>query len=500
MAEEKQTRLDVLFAGEPAFDNRAFMLDVSRDRVPTRATLGWLINVLAQLRFTELQLYVEHTFTYTGHEIVWRDASPLTHDDMAWIAHRASLAGLELVANMNGFGHMGRWLVHDGYRYRAECPDGAPALFGDGTMEPGCLEPTADNAAFAVALAREMRDAVGGDRIHIGGDEPFELGDGRSAGRVAEQGRTRVYLDHLRRIIDPLIADGAEVMFWADQFRREPELMKQIPSGATGVVWTYEAPGDSAMSDLLPTSLIDRLGMPEDMHLGFESHGRLFIESGTPFWVAPGTSSWNTILGRNSNAAANVVDAAVVGSLHGADGYLLTDWGDNGHWQPLVVSLPSIVRAAVAAWSAGRSHVDVGPVIDQLLDAKPGTGALIDQLGHLGESLGMTTINGSPIFAALNAGTVAFGDADPTAVDAALDKVAEATAAFAAQPFGGARGTALAAEMLAAARLGRLGLRRIAGDAPSAVDIDAALAEQREAWLLSSRPGGLDDSIAKFVT
>ncbi len=254
------------------------------------------------------------------------------------------------------------------------------------------------------------------------------------------------------------------------------------------------------MSDLLPASLIDRLGMPEDMHLGFESHGRLFIESGTPFWVAPGTSSWNTILGRNSNAAANVVDAAVVGSLHGADGYLLTDWGDNGHWQPLVVSLPSIVRAAVAAWSAGRSHVDVGPVIDQLLDAKPGTGALIDQLGHLGESLGMTTINGSPIFAALNAGTVAFGDADPTGVDAALDKVAEATAAFAAQPFGGARGTALAAEMLAAARLGRLGLRRIAGDAPSAVDIDAALAEQREAWLLSSRPGGLDDSIAKFVT
>ena len=69
-----------------------------------------------------------------------------------------------------------------------------------------------------------------------------------------------------------------------------------------------------------------------------------------------------------------MVDAAVVGARHGAEGYLLTDWGDNGHWQPLVVSLPSMVRAAVAAWSGGTADVEVGPVIDDLLDAEPGTG------------------------------------------------------------------------------------------------------------------------------
>jgi len=41
------------------FERRAYMLDASRDRVPTQQTLEWLVGVLAQLGFNEPQLYVE---------------------------------------------------------------------------------------------------------------------------------------------------------------------------------------------------------------------------------------------------------------------------------------------------------------------------------------------------------------------------------------------------------------------------------------------------------
>ena len=64
------------------FAHRAYMLDVSRDRVPTNDTLDWLVGILAAAGFNELQLYIEHTFDYRGHEVVWRDASPLTHEDL----------------------------------------------------------------------------------------------------------------------------------------------------------------------------------------------------------------------------------------------------------------------------------------------------------------------------------------------------------------------------------------------------------------------------------
>ena len=91
------------------------MLDVSRDRVPTMATLRWFVDVLSALGYNELQLYVEHTFEFVGHERVWREASPLTAQEIKELARYAAVGGVELVANLNTFGHMGavvapRWL------------------------------------------------------------------------------------------------------------------------------------------------------------------------------------------------------------------------------------------------------------------------------------------------------------------------------------------------------------------------------------------------------
>ena len=488
------------------FERRAYMLDVSRDRVPTLETLEWLVGVLEKLRFNELQLYVEHTFAYSGHEDVWRDSSAFTAEDMQRLNHLCHLKDIDLVGNMNCFGHMGRWLAHERYRGLAECPDGSPSLFGSGTMPPGCLAPTAQNAEFGVALARELGSAIRSRRIHIGGDEPFELGEGVSAADVADRGRETVYVEHLERLIAPLVDDGYQVMFWADQFRRDPSMLARIPDGAIPVVWNYEAPSDMSWEAFLPPDLISRLNMPDDPQLGFESHARLFIEAGRPFWVAPGTGTWNTLIGRNRNAAGNIADATAVGLAHGSPGFLLTDWGDNGHFQPLPVSLPSMVRAGAAA--TGRpvpNRPEVGEQIDEILGCQAGIGALIDRLGDIGESLGLVSINGSPIFYALTATAFRnFGALDGESVTRGLGVLAEADERF-SESIGGDRGAVVAAEMHAACRLAELGLRRLAAEqgldvrAPSSNELADAARAQRSAWLLSSRPGGLDDSIGKLI-
>lgn len=488
------------------FERRAYMLDVSRDRVPTQETLEWLAEVLAQLGFNELQLYVEHTFAYSRHREVWEGASPLTADELRWLDRVCQANGIDLVGNMNCFGHMGRWLAHERYRSLAECPDGAPSLFGPGTMPPGCLAPTARNAEFGIALARELGSAIRSRRIHIGGDEPFELGEGVSAADVAARGRETVYVEHLERLIGPLVDDGYQVMFWADQFRRDRSMLDRIPDGAIPVVWNYEAPSDGGGEAFLPPDLIARLNLPDDPHLGFESHARLFIQAGKPFWVAPGTGSWNTFIGRNLNAAANIADAAAIGAAQGSPGFLLTDWGDNGHFQPLPVSLPSMVRGGAAA--KGEPIDDDAAVaerIDEVLGCERGVGALIDRLGCIGEELGMVSPNSSPLFSPLlSTGIPSFGEPDPEGVASGIRTLGEASERF-SQPVGGPRGAVVAAEMASACRLAELGLRRLGADhgldveAPSAGEIDAAARAQRAAWLLSSRPGGLDDSVGKLL-
>lgn len=487
----------------PDHEHRGYMLDISRDRVPTNETLAWLVGVLAELRFNHLELYVEHTYAHLGHEEVWRDASPLTADDLRWLDARCADHGITLVANRNTFGHMERWLCHDAYRARAECPAGATSPFSGRPMPPATLAPTPDNAEFALALVRELAAQVASPLVNIGADEPFELGQGVSAAAVAERGRAAVYLEHLGRLIRPLVAEGHQVLFWGDVLRRRVDLVAHLPEGgATAVVWDYEAPAASpGLLAGLGAEVLDALGLPDDAHLGFVAHTRSFVQTGYPFWVAPGTSSWNTLIGRWSNARANLLDAAVVGRDHGAGGYLVTDWGDNGHLQPLVVSLLPLVYGAGVAWCAEtNASVDPSPVVDRL-GAIEGLGALLAELGDAHLLSGVGTVNGSPLVAALDPTRPLpiIGKGDPAGHTATLELVDGALARLDR----GAPANPHRAGLVAALRLARQGAWRLARGAgvlvPDAEALAADLAHcvdlQRAAWLATSRPGGLEDSL-----
>lgn len=194
----------------PDFAVRGFMLDVSRNRVPTRQSLERTVEVLALCRINHFQLYIENTFAYRDHEVVWRNASPLTGDDLRWLDQLCGQHGIELSVNQNCFGHMERWLKHPEYRERAEAPDGWRSKLG-GLIPAAVLAPTQDNADFALALVRELMSHLTTRRVNIGCDETFELGQGVSKAAVEAQGRGRVYFDHLRRLIEPLRSEGFEM-------------------------------------------------------------------------------------------------------------------------------------------------------------------------------------------------------------------------------------------------------------------------------------------------
>jgi len=77
----------------PDIPHRGVMLDISRDRVPTLETLFGLVDLLASWKVNQLQLYMEHTFAYAGHEMVWRDASPLRAAEIRRAINRLRAAG-----------------------------------------------------------------------------------------------------------------------------------------------------------------------------------------------------------------------------------------------------------------------------------------------------------------------------------------------------------------------------------------------------------------------
>ncbi len=315
----------------PDFPRRGVMLDVSRGRVPKLATLLELVDHLADFKINEFQLYTEHTFAYRRYRPVWRDWGALTAGEIRKLDARCRELGIDLVPNQNSFGHLRHWLEHPPLRKLAEVSE--PYEDGDGTFlrYPSTLAPhDPGTLPFLRGLYDELLPNFTSRRFNVGGDETWDLGRGRSKRLCAARGKGRVYLDFLKRIQREVSVRGKRMMFWGDIILKYPELIRELPKNVIALNWGYEA------------------GHP------FEREARRFARSGVPFYVCPGTSSWTTLIGRHDNALANLRRAAAAGRRHGAIGYLITDWGDGGHPQPLAVSYLPFLAGAALAWS-GKS-------------------------------------------------------------------------------------------------------------------------------------------------
>jgi hypothetical protein len=495
----------------PDFERRAYMLDISRDRVPTRETLSRLVSLCALARINHLELYTEHTFAFSDHEVVWKDASPITALDVQWLDDLCAAAGIELVPNLNCFGHMARWLKHDAYRQRAECPDGVELLPGV-VLPPAVLAPTVDNANFVLDLFHEFLPNFSSKRVNVNCDETFELGRGVSAPLAASVGRERVYVDHLKRIVDPLAADGYQVHYWADIVRRAPAFAAELPPTATPVCWTYEAPAAGRVEAALApgaAQIMENMGVDLDSFRGFADNTRPLAEAGVSFWVAPGTSSWDSLIGRIDNAQANLLDAVTVGAAQRATGIVITDWGDNGHLQPPSVSFGPLVWGGALAWCrASNEGNDVAALLDRYVfgDASGLMGAALVDLGLQWKRTGLRSVNSSPLQTTLLPRTYTFvtGEPDVATLPNVVDRLDAAVGAIGRARPTCVDGDIVRDELTQAARLARHGawklLRRAGGPVPSDAelrkDLEQAIEGQAACWLRRSRPGGLDDSLA----
>jgi hexosaminidase len=312
----------------PELGVRGVMLDISRDKVPTLATLKGLVDLLASWKINQLQLYMEHTFAYRHHREVWAAASPLSAEEILDLDQFCLDRHVELVPNQNSFGHMERWFAHPRYRPMAETEQGVSLPWGEVTRWPFTLSPAhPDSLPFLDGLYGELLPNFSSGRFNAGCDETFDLGSGRAKELVAAKGAPRVWLEFVDGIRALAARHGRSLQVWGDMVRRNPELIADLPRDVTILDWGYERERSLARS------------------------AEPLARAGQPFYLCPGTSSWSSLAGRTDNAVANILDAVESAHQHGADGVLLTDWGDEGHWQHLPVSFLGYAWTAALAWS-----------------------------------------------------------------------------------------------------------------------------------------------------
>lgn len=362
----------------PDFPVRGVMLDVSRTKVPKLETLFALVDELAAWKINHLELYTEHTFAYRNHPEVWSEASPLSGEEILKLDAYCSERFIELVPNQNSFGHLHRWLSLPRYRELAECMDGWLTPWGVRRMEPYSLNPGHPRSlALLEDLYADLLPHFSSRKFNVGCDETWDLGQGASKEACAEKGKGRVYLEFLLKIHDLVTRHGRTMHFWGDIILQHPELIPELPRDAVALAWGYEADHP------------------------FAQEGAKFAASGIPFYVCPGTSSWNAIAGRTDNCLANLRNAAANGLKHGAIGFLNTDWGDNGHWQPLCISYLGFAAGAALSWAYEANLAeDIRAALDvhAFQDAAGVMGKLAYDLGNAYLQPGLPLHNASGLF------------------------------------------------------------------------------------------------------
>ena len=464
----------------PDFPNRGFMLDISRDKVPKKETLFQLVDLLSELKYNQLQLYTEHTFAYRGHEKVWKGYSPLTSEDILEIDEYARKKMIELVPNQNSFGHMEKWLVHDEYKKFAEVEDGFEAPWG-WVDHPFSLSPASEGVfEFLESLYDELLPNFSSDKFNVGCDETFDLCQGKSKKLCEEKGKGRVYLEFILKIFEMVKKRGKTAMFWGDIIKNHPDLVPEIPDGVVALIWGYEKDHP------------------------FEEECSIFEKSGIPFYVCPGTSSWNAIVGRVKNMIGNVDSAIESGLKHGSIGVLMTDWGDYGHWQHLPFSFPGIVYAAAKSWNSS-AEIDLSKALSVhvFYDPTLKSGKALLKIGNAYLETGIDLFNANLFGAALRwPERIGEGKFEIEKLEKTKEVLKKALEEFESADIGREDATLIKREVRNGVEMAVFSLdlieKKLGKDLDLKEKFEDILKEFESIWLERNREGGLKESLKKL--
>jgi hexosaminidase len=473
----------------PDFAVRGVMLDISRDKVPTMGTLFGVIDLLAELKVNQLQLYVEHTFAYANHRDVWKDASPLTATEVRQLDQYCRARFIALVPNQNSFGHMERWLRHPRYEPLAEKPDGFTFPWGTHHAGGFSLNPLDPRSLELIeGLYDELLPNFTSRLFNVGCDETFDLGLGKSKSECERRGKERVYLDFLLKIHDAVTRRGRTMQFWGDIILHKPELIPELPKDVIALNWGYE------------------------FDHPFDTEAAAFAQAGVSFYVCPGTGSWLSISGRTDVALGNLANAAENGLKHGAIGYLNTDWGDYGHLQYLPISYLGFAAGAAYAWCYATNRnasITDGLDLHVFRDAAGVMGRVVHDFGNVYQGIDERLKMSSRLFWALVGGedrVRLFKDVTGEEFDAAEMRIDAALAPLERAQMDRPDAQLIKDELRNAGAMLRFacerGRRRLRENRLPEHDdatMSAILREHRRLWMARNRAGGLDSSVSRLT-
>ena len=204
------------------FPVRGFHLDL-RIQVMTMNALKKFAEDMAELGLNTLVMEYEGTYPFKKHPVISNRYAYTREEIRSFVGYCGRL-GIEIIPLQQCFGHVEYILRHERYAHLRE---------DNKDISQVC--PMKENQAreLFTEIISDMVSLHPSRYFHIGGDETWLLGHcPRCAEKVAEQGKSRLYVDYIRRICDIVIDQGRRPVLWADIILKYPESVSVLPREA----------------------------------------------------------------------------------------------------------------------------------------------------------------------------------------------------------------------------------------------------------------------------
>lgn len=319
----------------PAMRYRGLSDDQSRGPVDTLAFQKKLIRTLAAYKANLYSPYFEDTQQYASNPLAAHPGASISAQDARELVAYARQYHVMVVPEQEAFGHLHHMLSWEQYAGVAETPHGA-------VLAPGQPQ----SMQIIDSMFKELAALYPSPFLHVGGDETFDLGTGRTRPEVDQRGLAAVYLDFIEKITADLQPLHRKILFWGDIAQNAPKLLKAAPQSfkdnTIAVAWGYSPKPN------------------------FDTYLKPFADSGIPFWVSPSINNYRQIWPNQQQALEDIQGFTRDGQKMGAQGQLNTLWNDDGE-SLANMNWYGILFGAACAWQPGESSIpqfeqDFGPV------------------------------------------------------------------------------------------------------------------------------------------
>ncbi len=292
------------------FNFRGFHLDVARGGVPTVATLKRILRWLFLLKYNYFAIYLEDLFPWKAYPDIGFSRGRYNEEELREVIDYGARLGIEVFPSLELCGHMENILVLPQFHRFSEWHNPREGVLNVGDEEA---------RKFAYSLLEEVVEFFPSRYIHIGGDETWALGRGRSLDKTLKFNGPELYEIHHYNMIKIVKSRSKIPMIWGDMIaaaylrESEREIWKKLldsPIWREVVVvnWDYS---------------------PSTREY-FRKKIRLFKEKGLNQIIAPGLWNWNRYYPDFPTALENLRNFLGAARDEGINGFLITAWGDDG--------------------------------------------------------------------------------------------------------------------------------------------------------------------------